>query len=208
MTDQPGADDLARPQQVFVISGPSGVGKNTVARRLCRQGLAVRAVTATTREPRPGEQDGVDYHFVSAEEFERWIEQDRLIEHTSYVGHYYGTPVRSVNRAAESGLPVLLTIDVDGGLQIKGRWPGVTLIFLKPPSEEELKRRLAERGRDDPVSVQQRLRRARQEMEYAERYDRVVVNDDLEEACKEIAAILARNYPAHGDGVGSHQSER
>ncbi len=208
MTDQSSARDLARPDQVFVLSGPSGVGKNTVAKRLCGRGRAVRAVTATTRDPRPGERDGVDYHFVSAERFEQWIEEGRLIEHTRYVGHYYGTPVRSVNRAAESGLPVLLTIDVDGGLQIKRRWPEVTLIFLAPPSEHELRRRLAHRGRDDAATVERRLERAREEMAYAEYYDFVVVNDDLEEAVDQVARILAQRCPCNGNDNGSHQSKR
>lgn len=191
MADQ----ELFQPRQLFVVSGPSGVGKNTVADRLCSRGLAVRAVTATTREPRPGETDGEDYHFVSEPTFEQWIREGRLLEHTRYVGSYYGTPVRSVNKAAESGLPVILTIDVDGGLQVKNRWPHVTLIFLEPPDEEELKRRLRGRGRDEPEEVRRRIRRAREEMEYAGRYDFRVVNDRLEETVNRIANIMAQRFP-------------
>ncbi|MFO7959025.1 MAG: guanylate kinase [Candidatus Brocadiia bacterium] len=187
--------ELVNPRQLFVISGPSGVGKNTVAAELCRRGLAVRAVTATSREPRPGEEDGADYLFISEDEFERWIEEGRLLEYTRYVGNYYGTPVESVNRAAAEGLPVLLTIDVDGGLQIKRRWPEVTLIFLEPPSERELRRRLEARGRDEDESIERRLRRARQEMEYAERYDHRVVNDRLEDALSRIQRIMEKRYP-------------
>jgi guanylate kinase len=188
--------ELIEPRQLFVLSGPSGVGKNTVADRLCERGAAVRAVTATTREPKPGEEDGVDYHFVGEERFERWIDEGRLLEHTTYVGNYYGTPVASVNRASESGLPVMLVIDVDGGLQIKERWPEVTLIFLEPPSEQELRRRLRERGRDEQGDIRRRIQRAREEMEYAEQYDYRVVNDKLERAVDRVQEIMAERYPA------------
>ncbi len=193
------SEELIDPRQLFVISGPSGVGKNTIARDLCARGLATRAVTATTRPPRPGEQDGTDYHFVSVEQFQKWIRSDALLEHTQYVGNYYGTPVDSVKRAAASGLPVLLTIDVDGGLQIKRRWPQATLIFLEPPSEDELRRRLRGRGRDDEEEIDRRIERAREEMDYADKYDFRVVNNDLETAVVEIARIMAKRYETHGE---------
>ncbi len=199
MSNRRAEHELSDPARVFVISGPSGVGKNTVADALCSEKRAVRAVTATTRPPRAGEKDGKDYHFVSDEQFGRWIEEERLLEYTRYVGNFYGTPLASVNRAAESGLPVILTIDVDGGLQIKRRWPDVALIFLVPPSEEELRRRLLARGRDDAGSVQKRLERAREEMEYGDDYDFCVVNDNLKEALEEIARIMAGKCDRDGN---------
>jgi guanylate kinase len=184
--------ELANPNRLFVVSGPSGVGKNTVADRLFAQQRAVRAVTATTRPRKAQEADGEDYLFVSEDEFERWIAAGRLIEHTRYLGYYYGTPLESVNQAGGSGLPVVLTIDVDGGVQVKERWPEATLIFLEPPSEQELRRRLQSRMRDDSDSIERRLERAMEEYEYADLYDYRVVNDDLDRAVEEISAILAR----------------
>ena len=186
------ADRLVNPRQVFVLSGPSGVGKNTIADRLCQQGRAVRAVTATTRSARPGEADGRDYLFVTEDRFRRWITEGRLLEHTKYVGHFYGAPLASVNSASAGGLPVILTIEVDGGLQTKRKWPQVTLIFVEPPSEAELRKRLEERGRDDEASITRRLQRARVEYACAKQYDFRVVNDDLDRAVDEVAQIMSR----------------
>ncbi|NLW49995.1 MAG: guanylate kinase [Candidatus Brocadiaceae bacterium] len=186
------AGRLARPGRVFVLSGPSGVGKNTIADRLRARGLAVRAVTATTRAAKPGEQHGRDYLFVSEEEFGRWLREGRLAESTCYVGHRYGTPLASVEAAGASGRPVVLTIDVDGGLQLKRRFPAVTLIFVEPPSEAELRRRLRTRGRDDAETIERRIRRALEECALAADYDFRVVNDDLDTAVETVAEILTQ----------------
>jgi guanylate kinase len=184
---------LQRPGRVFILSGPSGVGKNTIADVLCERGEAVRAVTATTREPRPGESDGEDYYFVNRQEFDQWREQGRFLEHNEYAGNLYGTPAFSVNEATETGLPVLLVIDVNGALAIKTQCPDVTLIFVKPPRMSELEKRLKKRGESDGPSLERRLERAREEMACAPQYDHVVVNDQLDVAVEKVAEILNAN---------------
>lgn len=196
MGEEATTDGIVHAERVFVLSGPSGVGKNAIVRELCESGRAVRAVTATSRRPRPGEKDGVDYYFVSAQEFEEWLREGRLLEHTRYCGHYYGTPARSVGKAAQDGRPVLLVIDVDGALQLKQRWPEVRLIFIRPPSEQALEQRLRERADEDDESVARRLDQARREMALADRYDRVVVNDRLEEVVEQVAQIVRSACPA------------
>ena len=194
------AGRLVNPGQVFVLSGPSGVGMNTIAGELCSRGCAVRAVTATTRPPKEGEVNGRDYHFVSESQFRQWIAMERLIDYTDYVGNYYGTPLASVNQAAASGLPVLLTIDMDGGVQVKERWRQVTLIFVRAPSEEELRRRLQQRGRNGAATIEKRLHRAREERAYVERYDFRVVNDRLQDAVEQVAHIISAKQNEPDDG--------
>jgi guanylate kinase len=187
-------DDWAKlPGRLVVLSGPSGSGKSTLARRLlARPGLRLQvSVSATTRSPRPGEQPDRDYFFLTAEQFEQM--RDELLESAQVHGNSYGTPAAPVRRAMAEGICVLLVIDVQGGLQVRKRVPGALLIFLEPPSFETLEARLRARGTDDEPAIERRLSGARRELELASSYDVQVINDDLERAVADLAAILTRN---------------
>lgn len=183
-------EKLEKPDNLFVLSGPSGVGKNTVAERLCKRDQVTRAITATTRDPRNGEKEGEDYYFVDEKQFQQWIKDGKLLEHNRYDDNDYGTPAFSVNEAAKHKKPVILVIDVNGALKIREQYPEVTLIFLAPPDERELERRLRDRGDEDEKQLEYRLDRAREEMKLMDKYDRVVINDSLERAVKEVAKIV------------------
>ncbi|HEX2031106.1 MAG TPA: guanylate kinase [Actinomycetota bacterium] len=174
-----------------MISGPSGVGKGTVVRKLLssRPALAF-SVSSTTREPRPGEEDGVHYRFVSVEEFERLVGQGAFLEWAEVFGERYGTPLAEVNRARAGGRHVLLEVDVQGARRAKERVPDAVLIFLRPPSEEELARRLRRRGTEAGRELEWRLEEARREMAEAGWFDHVVVNDDVDRAVAEVLAII------------------
>jgi len=187
-------DDWAElPGRLVVLSGPSGSGKSTLAQRLLeRPGLRMkRSVSATTRSPRPGEQPDRDYIFLSVKQFERM--RDELLESAQVHGNFYGTPAAPVRRAMAEGTCVLLVIDVQGGLQARNRVPGALLIFVQPPSLETLEARLRARGTDDEPTIKRRLTGARRELELAASYDVHVINDDLERAVDDLAAILTRN---------------
>ena len=175
--------------RLYVFSGPSGVGKDTV---LSRSDLT-KSVSATTRAPREGETDGVDYYFVTKEQFETLIREGGMLEYTVYAGNYYGTPKAPVEAWLSEGKDVILKIEVDGGAQIKTLMPESIGIFILPPSKEELERRLRMRGTDSEEAVQKRLSAALNELSCAERYDYRVVNDDLDLCVDEILAILKKN---------------
>ncbi len=184
---------LKNPERVFILSGPSGVGKNTVAEQICEKKGISRAVTATTRSPRPDEEDGRDYYFVTSQEFEQWLKEGKLVEYNEYGGNYYGTPVFSVNTATQNNDHVILVIDVNGALKIKRQAPEVHLIFLKPPDLDTLEQRLRGRGDEDEESICYRLRQAETEMQMEEKYDYTVINDDLDMAIDQVEHILQRN---------------
>lgn len=178
--------------RLVVISGPSGVGKGTVVGRLLDELPDAQVSTSvTTRRPRDGERDGVDYRFVTDDEFDRLIRDGALLEWAPYAGNRYGTPRAPVDEALEAGRDVLLEIEVEGALQVRDRRPDAVLVFLAPPSEEELERRLAGRGTEDADERRLRLATARAELEAAEMFDHRIVNDDLEDCVGEIVAILA-----------------
>jgi guanylate kinase len=188
MTDQP------RPARggLFVVAGPSGVGKGTVIRRLLETDPnVVLSVSATTRRPRTGEVDGVDYRFVSGEEFDRLVATDALLEWAVIFGHHRsGTPAEPVEAARSEGRHVVLEIDVQGARQVREQAPDATLIFVAPPSLDELERRLRDRGTEDEAQLEGRLAAAREEMSEAPLFDHVVVNDEVNRAAEEIARIL------------------
>jgi len=181
--------------KTFIISGPSGVGKSTVLSALLekRKNLYF-SVSATTRAPRPGELDGIHYHFMDAESFRKWIAMDQFLEYAEYVGNFYGTPKKYVDEAMEQGRDVILDIEIQGAAQVCAKRPETVRIFIAPPSWEELERRLTARGTDTPEKVQKRLLRAQVELKNARDYNYFVINDTVEQAVEELRAILCAEH--------------
>ena len=179
----------------FIISGPSGVGKSTVLKALMekRKNLYF-SVSATTRSPRPGETDGVHYHFLDRDTFQQWIAEDQFLEHAEFVGNCYGTPRKYVYEAMEQGRDVVLDIEVQGAAQVAAKMPEVVRIFVAPPSWAELERRLTERGTDTPEKIRGRLERAKEEVRLAGTYDYFVINDSVEHAMSELDAIMTAEH--------------
>ena len=176
---------------LIVLSGFAGVGKGTVLKSLfeTNDGYAY-SVSATTRDPRPGEVEGVHYFFISKERFEEMIRGDELLEYASYVGNYYGTPKEYVDRRLEEGFDVILEIEVQGALKIKKKVPDAVLIYMLPPSAKTLKDRLTGRGTETEDVIRKRLRRAAEEAVGAEEYDYIIVNDDVDECAQQLNGLI------------------
>ena len=176
---------------LIVVSGFSGAGKGTLMKRLVEEydGYSL-SISATTREPRPGEEDGREYFFLSREQFEKRIADHALIEHAEYCGNYYGTPKDYVERELAAGRDVILEIEIQGARKVKERFPDTVLLFVSPPSAQELRRRLTDRGTEKPEVIESRLARAVEEAEGIEDYDYFVINDDLNACVEHVHQIV------------------
>lgn len=182
----------AKKGVLFILSAPSGAGKTTLCRMLLSRFPDLRySVSYTTRSPRPGEQNGVDYHFISPEEFEQRRREGKWAEWAEVYGNRYGTSAEWIDRERAAGHDVLLDIDVQGARQIRDRYPESETIFIAPPSKEVLRERLEKRGTDRPEIIERRLKAAAEEMEQSSLYRHIVVNDRLEEAIAELVRIVS-----------------
>ena len=191
-----------------MIAGPSGVGKGTVVRAVRSRvpGDLVLSVSATTRPPRAGEVDGVDYFFVDAAGFDRMVADGEMLEWAEvFHGHRYGTPAGPVELHRDAGRDVLLEIDVEGARWVRERAPDAVLILLEPPSRGELERRLRSRGTESDASIEERLAKAAWELEQRDLFDHAIVNDDVERASSQVAAIIeaSRAEPPNGDSTSA-----
>ncbi len=175
---------------LVVVSGPSGAGKGTVMGRLITGGGYALSVSATTRSPREGEKDGINYFFKTRDEFEKMIADNEFLEYAEFCGNYYGTPAPYVQAMLDEGKNVILEIEVKGAFQVKERCPEAVLVFLAPPSIKELESRLVGRGTETADVIEKRLARALEELDLIDNYDYVVVNDDIDEAVSDIRSIV------------------
>lgn len=177
--------------QLYVISGPSGCGKDTIVNNLLKKNKNLwLSISCTSREPRGKEKDGVEYFFLSREEFEKEIENDGFLEYAEYAGNYYGTPKKSIEEHLNNGEDVILVIEIQGALKIKTLLPETLFIFILPPSMKELKRRLEGRGTESKEKIDKRFLRAYEEINEVGKYNYVVVNDEVKTAVEKVSAIL------------------
>lgn len=180
---------------LIVLSGPSGVGKGTVCKALMKRAANLTySVSATTREPRAGEIDGVNYFFKTRDQFEHMIKHDQLLEHAEYVGNYYGTPRDFVEKTLEQGKDIILEIEVQGALKVKEKFPEGIFIFLLPPSMDELKDRIRGRGTETDTVIDHRMNAAVEEIAMMQHYDYAVVNDEIDKACERIESIIIAEH--------------
>lgn len=175
---------------LFIVSGPSGCGKGTVLAEILKQDNVYYSVSATTRAPRPGEINGVNYHFLSKDEFEKLIENDGMLEYANYCGNYYGTPKKPVEDMLAEGKNVILEIEVQGALKVMDKCPEAVSVFILPPSLKELRRRLHKRGTETEEVIEKRIGEAAGEIRKAVNYDYVMINGELETAVSDLLSII------------------
>ncbi len=176
---------------LFVVSAPAGCGKDTILEKaLAKEINLCYSVSATTRAMRAGETEGISYYFKSKEEFEKMIADGELLEHTEYCGNYYGTPKQTVKDSLELGQNVVLKIEIEGAENVKRLIPEAVLVFILPPSMQELKRRLHKRSTEDEETIERRLKQAEKEISFAENYDYIIVNEDLDKAVQDLISIV------------------
>lgn len=175
---------------LIVVSAPSGCGKGTILAEILKDEGYYYSVSATTRSPRPGEEDGVNYHFLKREQFEELIKNDGMLEYAEYCGNYYGTPKDKVFEKIEEGKNVILEIEVQGAMQIKKKCPQAVFIFIAPPSVGELRRRLLKRGTETEEVIEKRVSEAAHEIGFAGKYDYIVVNGALEDAIEDFKTVI------------------
>lgn len=193
MTLAPSNTSSQNTGHLFVISGPSGVGKGTLVAAVLKAFPDIAlSISATTRAPRPGDVEGVSYHFKTDEEFDELIAQGNMLEWAQIHGNRYGTLLSEVQKALASGKDLILEIDPQGNSQVKSTLPEAFSIFIAPPTKEELRTRLVARGTEDSMSIEQRLRTAELELREKDRYNAVIVNDDLELATRELLAVIQK----------------
>ena len=178
--------------QLIVISGPSGAGKGTIINKLLEKDNKTRwlSISATSREPRPGEKDGITYYYLTKKDFEEKIEKDYFLEYTNYAGNYYGTPKEYIKEKIEKGIDVILEIEIEGAANIKKLIPEAIFIFIMPPSLKELVKRLKNRGTENNEKILKRFNTAYKEVNEVTKYNYVVINDKLEEAIEKVESIL------------------
>jgi len=184
---------MVKKGHLFIISAPSGAGKSTILTAILKKDSRLRySISCTTRPPRGNERDGVDYYFISDVAFRKKIDSGELAEWAEVHGHLYGTSARFLDDGLRRGYDILFDIDVKGAKKLYAKYPEATLVFIAPPSMDELKRRLAERGTDSVEAIEQRMKNARAEMAEAKWYHHVIVNDDLAQAISELKAVIEK----------------
>ena len=175
---------------LLVVSAPSGCGKGTILGEILKDDSFYYSLSAPTRAPREGEQDGVNYHFITKEEFEQRIAQGGMLEYAQYCGNYYGTPKKEVEQMRDAGRDVILEIEVEGAMKVRALCPDAVFLFIAPPSVEELRRRLNKRGTEAAEVIEERVSQAARELSYADRYDYIIVNGELEKAIQDFRTVV------------------